>query len=194
MMAPFFLLYCAWRWLRRRGTTDHLCAMCDKDECTMCASMLGCCGGVAALVCFWVYGGLALADAYHFTDCGEWLWVSTLVSLVLFPYLLVVVLANFVATPLLLGTSVAKGDSFEQVVVGIGLSVFLLFCVCMPATIVGVLANGLWGEHCIPHHTPCADYALGMFWTLAVLLGANAAQAAALLCCKVCKPSPVVAV
>jgi hypothetical protein len=161
----------------------------------MCASMLVCCGGLAALVCFWVYGGLALSDTYHYTDCGEWLWVSTLVSLVLFPYLLLAVLANFVTTPLLLGVSVTKEDSFEQVVLGIGLSVFFLFFVGMPATMAGVLAKGLWGEHCIPHGAPCAEYALGMFWTLAGLLGANAAQAAALLCRKMwCPPPPPVAV
>ena len=151
--------------------------------------MLGCCGAVAALVCFYVWGGLALKDAYHFTDdCGLWLWASTLASLVMFPMLLLVVLCSIGVTPMIVegGTIAEKGDSFEQMLVGCSLSVLFLTFVGLPATMAGLLAKGLWGESCIPHATACADYALGMFWTLAVLLGGNALQAAALLCRKAC--------
>jgi hypothetical protein len=48
-------------------------------------------------------------------------------------------------------------------------------------------------KHCIPHSTLCADYALAMFWTLAVFLGDNALQAAVLLCRK-CTWTPAVPV
>ena len=91
---------------------------------------------MAALVCFWVYGGFALHDAYTYTDCGLWLWVSTLVSLILFPCMALFVICSILMTPMLLGVKVAEDGQLEQFLLGCGLSVAILTLIGMPAALV----------------------------------------------------------
>ena len=135
------------------------------ELCGVCAGMLLCCGLIACVICFWVFGGIALSDAYTYTEgCGLWLWVSTLVSLVFFPVLLVLLCAASYGVVSLRMVSLEAGAAVERTMLGCGAGCFLAVANCLPVASVVTLSLGLWDEDCVPHDSTCATFAKIMLY------------------------------
>ena len=163
--------------------------MAVRDLLEACCGCFFVIGLFAALVCFWVFGGLALSDAFHYTsDCGLWLWVSTLVSLVFFPCMAVMLaVAVYMAvkfSSLFGGDVEVAGDTHAVLGCGIGMMVTVLNL--FPAASAGFLAEGLWGESCIPHSSDCGVFAQLMFYSLVIGIGLEVLAVASGVCLRCC--------
>ena len=145
----------------------------DSGCLPMCGACLLCTGLLAGAVCFWVYGGIAVSDAHHYTEgCGLWLWISTLVNLVMFPFTLFSIAMAVTVAYTAVQAAREIADTAGSLFLSCGAGMALGVTNFLPVAAVATLAEGLWGgEGCVPHSSGCGQFAQAMCVTAAVGLG-----------------------